>query len=100
MACASGNRRLVWPADRSGTDALCGGAQGSRTMRLGVVSNVVHYAPREGLHAYGPYARELDIWADLFEEVTILGPCRNTRPPGDAVAFTRRNIKIVPQKEC
>ncbi len=68
-------------------------------MRLGVVSNVVHYATSDGLHAYGPYARELDIWADLFDEVTILGPCRNTRPPGDAVPFTRRNITIVPQKE-
>ena len=69
-------------------------------MRLGVISNVVHYATSDGLHAYGPYARELDIWADLFDEVTILGPCRNTRPPGDAVPFTRRNITIVPQKEC
>lgn len=68
-------------------------------MRLGVVSNVVHYATENGLHAYGPYARELDIWADLFDEVTILGPCRNTRPPGDAVPFTRRNITIQPQKE-
>jgi len=68
-------------------------------MRLGVVSNVVHYVTSEGLHAYGPYARELDIWADLFDEVVILGPCRNTRPPGDAVPFTRTNIAIVPQKE-
>jgi len=68
-------------------------------MRLGVVSNVVHYDSGDGLHAYGPYARELDIWADLFDEVTIFGPCRNTRPPGDSVPFTRRNITIVPQKE-
>jgi len=68
-------------------------------MRLGVVSNVVHYATGDGLHAYGPYARELDIWADLFEEVVILGPCRNTLPPGDSVPFTRKNITIVPQKE-
>lgn len=68
-------------------------------MRLAVVSNVVHYATSDGLHAYGPYARELDIWADLFDEVTILGPCRHTRPPGDSVPFTRQNITILPQKE-
>src|ERR1019366_9170900 len=100
LARASGNRGLVRPPDRPGSDALRGCAKGSLTMRLGVVSNVVHYATSEGLYAYGPYARELDIWADLFDEVTILGPCRNTRPPGDAVPFTRKNITIVPQKEC
>jgi glycosyltransferase involved in cell wall biosynthesis len=68
-------------------------------MRLGVVTAVVHYATGDGLYAYGPYARELDIWADLFEEVTILAPCRRTRPPGDSVPFTRPNITILPLKE-
>ena len=68
-------------------------------MRLSVITGVVHYATSDGLYAYGPYAREMDIWADLFDEVTILAPCRNTRPPGDAVRFSRRNITILPQRE-
>lgn len=46
-------------------------------MRMGVVTNVVHYAYADGLYAYGPYARELDVWAALFEKIVVLGPCRN-----------------------
>ena len=50
--------------------------------------------------AYGPYAREIDIWADLFPALVIAAPCRDAKPPGDWVAFTRRNISIAPQREA
>jgi len=62
-----------------------------------VVSHVVHYAWEEKLFAYGPYAREIDIWADLFPEVIIASPLRREKPPGDVIAFTRTNISIRPQ---
>ena len=60
---------------------------------------MVHYATSDGLYAYGPYAREIEIWADLFAEIKILAPCRHEPPPGDAVRFNRPNITVVPQRE-
>jgi glycosyltransferase involved in cell wall biosynthesis len=62
--------------------------------RLLVVSHVVHYRHDGRLHAYGPYAREIDIWADLFPQIMIAAPCRDEVPPGDCLAFTRANIDV------
>jgi glycosyltransferase involved in cell wall biosynthesis len=64
-----------------------------------VVSHVRHYMYEKKLYAYGPYAREIDIWADIFEDVLIAAPCRADRPDSDAIAFGRSNIKIIPQPE-
>lgn len=68
-------------------------------MRLVIVGHVVHYSFGGMLYAYGPYAREIGVWADLFEEVWLAAPCREEKPPGDATPFTHSNIRIVPQKE-
>lgn len=67
--------------------------------RLVIVSHVVHYRHGKRLHAWGPYAHELDVWADLFPEVVIAAPCRDAPPPGDARAFMRSNIAISPLPE-
>ncbi len=67
--------------------------------RLLIVSHVIHYRHEGRLYAYGPYAREIDIWADLFPQVTIAAPCRDAAPPSVALAFTRSNISIRPQLE-
>lgn len=64
-----------------------------------IISHVVHYQHAGVLAAYGPYAREIDIWADLFPEVLIASPCRREAPPPDALPFTRRNIRVLPQRE-
>ncbi len=69
-------------------------------MRLVVVSHVVHYRFEGRLFAYGPYAREIFLWAELFREIAIASPCRNERPPADCVAFAADNISIMPQKEA
>ena len=68
--------------------------------RLLVVSHVVHYQHEGNLAAYGPYAREIDIWADLFETVVIAAPLSHAQPPGDCLAFTRKNISLCPQREA
>jgi glycosyltransferase involved in cell wall biosynthesis len=64
-----------------------------------IVSHVIHYQYQGQLYAYGPYTREIDIWADLFPQVLIASPCRYEPPPGDAIPFMRRNIAMVPQLE-
>ena len=67
--------------------------------KLLILSHVRHYEWQNKIYAYGPYAREIDIWADLFPQIIIAAPCRYESPPGDAVAFSRQNIRIVPQLE-
>ena len=71
----------------------------SRVQKLLVVSHVVHYSYQGQTYAYGPYTREIDIWADLFPEVLIASPCRSAAPPADCLAFTRPNISMIPQLE-
>lgn len=71
----------------------------SAANRLLVVSHVRHYRHGGRLYAYGPYAREIDIWADLFPQVVVAAPCRPAAPPGDCLAFTRCNISVSPQRE-
>jgi len=66
---------------------------------LVIVSHVVHYKWDNILYAYGPYAREIDIWADLFPNVTIAAPLRNEKPPSDCLPFSRANIDASPQIE-
>jgi glycosyltransferase involved in cell wall biosynthesis len=69
-------------------------------MRLVIVSHVTHYRFGNQLFAYGPYAQEIDLWADLFRQVTIAAPFRQEAPPGDCLPFTRNNISIAPQIEA
>lgn len=66
---------------------------------LVIVSHVLHYSSGKQLFAYGPYAREIDIWADLFPRVLIAAPLRQETPPGECLAFTRSNISVCPLKE-
>ena len=68
-------------------------------MRLLIVSHVVHYEHGGGYHAYSPYAKEIEMWADLFEEVVIAAPCRNEAPTQDSCLLNRPNIRLAPQKE-
>jgi len=71
----------------------------NKLRRLVIVSAVPHFEFEGRLFAYGPYACEIDIWADLFPEVVIAAPLRRAHPPGDAIPFTRPNISITPQLE-
>ncbi|HEX8776464.1 MAG TPA: glycosyltransferase family 4 protein [Pyrinomonadaceae bacterium] len=67
--------------------------------KLLIVSAAVHYRHEGRLYAYGPYVREIDIWADLFEQVRIAAPCRLEQPPGDCLPFARPNITLSEQRE-
>jgi glycosyltransferase involved in cell wall biosynthesis len=71
----------------------------SDMQRLLVVSHVLHYEHEGRLFAYGPYAREIDIWAELFPKIVIAAPVHRAPPPGDALAFQHANISIAPQRE-
>ena len=69
-------------------------------MRLCIVSHVVHYRHGGRVHAYAPYAREIEVWADLFSEVRIAAPCEDAPPsgtPGDTALIDRGNVAMDPQ---
>ena len=68
-------------------------------MKLVIVSHVRHYKFNGRLHAYAPYAREVEVWADLFDEVAIAAPLSETEPAGDCAAIGRSNVQVVPQRE-
>jgi len=69
-------------------------------MRLVVVSGVIHYRHQGELWAYGPYVREIEMWADLFSELRLAAACREQEPPGDCLPIRRDNVSIAPKLEA
>lgn len=75
-------------------------AQGERfDERLVIISHVVHFRKQRDVFAYAPYAREIEIWADIFQEVIIAAPLREGPVPGDCTLVRRSNIRVIPQRE-
>jgi glycosyltransferase involved in cell wall biosynthesis len=68
-------------------------------MRLLIISSAVHYKWNGVISSYGPYTREIDVWADLFSEVVIAAPVRTEQPPGDCLPFLRSNVSVRRQVE-
>lgn len=62
--------------------------------KLLIVGRVMHYRYEGSLYAYAPYAREIDLWADLFSKVTIASSLVEGVPPGDCAAFEHANIEV------
>ena len=71
----------------------------SLPLRLLIISHVTHYQRQDGIYAHGPYAREIEIWADMFEQVVIAAPCRDGVPETDTHRIDRPNVSVAPQKE-
>jgi glycosyltransferase involved in cell wall biosynthesis len=67
--------------------------------KLLIVSHVIHYKYGGKLYAYGPYVKEIDIWAKLFPEVVIASPLHYEFPQSDCIMFENDNISIIPQME-
>ncbi len=89
--------RRRWERAELWADRLAGGRTIPGARRLCIVSHVVHYLHGGKVHAYAPYAREIEMWADLFPEVRIAAPCEDGPPPGDAAAIDRPNVDVDPQ---
>ena len=104
MASAPGNWSDLRAYDRGGSDVIrCGepamNGSGRFPGTIVIVSHVVHYKSADRLFAYAPYAREIEIWADMFDKVLIAAPCREQEPPGDCALIDRNNFSIAPQRE-
>jgi glycosyltransferase involved in cell wall biosynthesis len=73
--------------------------ENDKVERLLIISSAIHYVHDGRVFGYAPYAREIDVWADLFREVIVAAPCRTSAPPPDCVEFTRPNISVRPLPE-
>ncbi len=67
---------------------------------LVVVSHVVHHRWQGRIHAYTPYARELDLWASMVDRVTVAAPVRHGEPPPDTSPLVAGNVELAPQVEA
>jgi glycosyltransferase involved in cell wall biosynthesis len=67
--------------------------------KLVIITSVPHYEVGGQLYAGGPYTREIEPWAGLFNKVLIAAPFRSGPPPSDRLSFLSRNISVLPQKE-
>lgn len=67
-----------------------------RTPRtLAIVSAAPHFEWDGRLWSHAPYVREINLWAELFPRVVIVGPLVASRPPGDGEPFTTDNVRAV-----
>lgn len=69
----------------------------SRGLRLLVVTHVAHYRNGERWLAYGPYAREMELWAPLFAELLIAAPRRQGPAPADCLPIDAPDVSLAPQ---
>lgn len=82
----------------AGTDAPQSGGLPRFAERLVVVSCATHYQWQGEYHAYAPYTREMDLWAQLFREVIIAAPLEAGPPPGDCAPFAGPNVRVRGQR--
>src|SRR5262249_29119993 len=64
-----------------------------------IVSHVPHYLQDGAYFAYGPYAKEIEIWAELFSEIVIAAPLSFDSPPSETCRINRSNIRVSSQRE-
>ena len=67
--------------------------------KLLTISHCKCYYYQDQLFSYGPYVREMEVWADLFEEIKIASPYVEAEPPNDCLPFFHKNISVIPQRE-
>lgn len=60
-----------------------------------VITHCEHAQTVAGLTAYGPFVREMDVWAGLCGRLVMAAPASRGAAPGDAVAYASGNVRLV-----
>lgn len=64
---------------------------------LVVFSHVSHYRHHNGtVIAHGGFVREIDIWARIFDRVTVVATTSARPPKGDEVPYSEANVEFIP----
>lgn len=64
-----------------------------------VVSHVLHKSYDKRIFAYGPYAREIEQWCDLFDQVVIAAPGVDEQPGPSDEWIRRNNLSLAHQPD-
>lgn len=60
-----------------------------------IVTCVHHFIENNKFHAYGPYVREMNLWIQNKDNVTVLAPLIKTQKPGKIdLAYDHPNLKF------
>ena len=65
-------------------------------MNLVIISHTKHYHDQGSISAYAPYVKEVNFWADAFEEMTILAPQADGEDSGINLAYNHSSISLLP----
>lgn len=63
-------------------------ASSSRSARFLVVTHVVHTKHENGIYAYGPYVREMNLWFRHVDEVVIVAPMAARFPTAIEMSYS------------
>ena len=64
-------------------------------MRLVIVSHTRHFKSEKGLLAYGPYIREMNLWTEGIEEVSVVAPLGSGSPNEIHEPYNHESIKLI-----
>ena len=65
-------------------------------MNLVLISHTSHYLNQGRISAYAPYVKEINLWADAFDEMSILAPLAQGKDSGINLAYNHRSIRLLP----
>jgi glycosyltransferase involved in cell wall biosynthesis len=65
-------------------------------LNLVLISHTSHYLNQGRISAYAPYVKEINLWSDAFEEMTVLAPKAEGNDSGINSAYNHRSIRFLP----
>lgn len=69
-------------------------------MRFLIVSHVVHKKSKDQFWAYGPYVKEMNLWFNYVDQVTVLAPLNlNVEPDPIDLPYIHPSLSISPVPE-
>ena len=66
-------------------------------MHFTVFTHAEHFEGKDTYYSYDPYIREMNIWFDFVDEVSILAPLKYRKDAIDS-SYARKNLEFVPIK--
>jgi glycosyltransferase involved in cell wall biosynthesis len=65
-------------------------------LNLVLISHTSHCLNQDRISAYAPYVKEINLWADAFDEMSILAPLAEGKDSGINLAYNHGSITFSP----
>jgi glycosyltransferase involved in cell wall biosynthesis len=63
-------------------------------MKFVIVTHAAHIFKEGKVYAYGPYVREMNLWAKFVDEIIIVAPMSKEEPSSIHLAYAHSNLKV------